>query len=194
MTRKTLVPLVFALIVTALTAVAARTPVPSQQPPAQPADLVVTNAKIVTVEDGMPEVQAIAVGGDRIQALGTSDDIKRYIGPSTQVIDAQGQLVIPGFIESHGHFNGVGDAALNLKLMPTKSWGEIVAMVAEAVKKAKPGQWIIGRGWHQEKWTSRPEPNVEGFPTRRRATRVSGTLRRSVPAATSISPGASRAR
>ena len=165
MTRKTFVPLVFALIVTALTAVSALPPAP-QQPPAQPADLVVTNAKIVTVEDGMPEVQAIAVGGDRIQALGTSDDIKRYIGSSTQVIDAQGQLVIPGFIESHGHFNGVGDAALNLKLMPTKSWGEIVAMVAEAVRKAKPGQWIIGRGWHQEKWTSRPEPNVEGFPTR----------------------------
>lgn len=166
MTRKTFIPLVFALIVTALTAVAARTPAPAQQPPAQSADLVITNARIVTVEDGMPEAQAIAVRGDRIQALGTSDDIKRYIGSSTQVIDARGQLVIPGLIESHGHFTGVGDAQLNLQLMKTTSWDEIVAMVAEAVKKAKPGQWIIGRGWHQEKWTRRPVPNVEGFPTR----------------------------
>ena len=49
--------------------------------------------------------------------------------------------------------------------MKTTSWDEIVAMVAEAVKHAKPGEWIIGRGWHQEKWTSRPNPNVEGFPT-----------------------------
>ena len=164
MIRKLLV-LVFALVITALAAVAARTPIASQQPPAQSADLVITNAKIVTVDDGVPEAQAIAVRGGRIQALGTSDEIKRYTGAGTEVIDARGQLVIPGFIESHGHFNGVGDAELNLKLMPTKSWDEIVAMVAEAVKRAKPGQWIIGRGWHQEKWTSRPDPNVEGFPT-----------------------------
>ncbi len=57
--------------------------------------------------------------------------------------------------------------------MPTTSWDEIVAMVAEAVKKAKPGEWIVGRGWHQEKWTTRPEPNVEGFPTHASLDRVS---------------------
>ncbi len=54
---------------------------------------------------------------------------------------------------------------MNLELMNTKSWNEIVQMVAQAVEKAKPGQWIIGRGWHQEKWSSTPQPNVEGFPT-----------------------------
>ena len=59
----------------------------------------------------------------------------------------------------------MGEAQLNLKLMPTTSWEQIVTMVAEAAKAAKPGEWIIGRGWHQEKWTSRPNPNVEGFPT-----------------------------
>src|SRR5207244_4765023 len=86
-------------------------------------------------------------------------------GPGTQVIDLRGQLAIPGFIESHGHFSGVGGAQLQLNLMNVHSWDEIVKMVAEAVSRAKPGQWIYGRGWHQEKWTSRPEPNVEGFPT-----------------------------
>ena len=165
MTRK-LSLLVFAIIISTLAVAAARMPAPVRQAPAQPADLVVTNAKIVTVDDAKPEAQAVAVRGGRIEALGTSEEITRYVGASTQVIDAQGQLVVPGLIESHGHFTGIGDAQINLQLMKTTSWDEIIAMVAEAVKKAKPGEWIIGRGWHQEKWTSRPAPNVEGFPTR----------------------------
>ncbi len=131
----------------------------------EPATLVVTNGKIRTVEDSLPEAQAIAVRGDRIVALGSAADMRRYIGTSTEVIDVQGQLVVPGLIEGHGHFSGVGEAELNLKLMPTTSWDQIVSMVGEAAKTAKPGEWIIGRGWHQEKWTKRPEPNVEGFPT-----------------------------
>jgi len=145
---------------------------PARQP-VTPATLVVTNARIVTVEDAQPEAQAIAIGGDRIVALGTSAEIRRYVGPSTRVIDAQGQLVTPGFIEGHGHFTGVGEAQLNLNLMNVTSWDAIVAMVAEAVKTAKPGQWIVGRGWHQEKWTSAPTPNVEGFPTHASLDRVS---------------------
>ena len=96
-----------------------------------------------------------------------------YVGPATKVIDVSGQLVIPGFVEGHGHFTGVGEAQLNLNLMNARSWDEIVAMVAEAVKTAKPGQWILGRGWHQEKWTAPPSPNVEGFPTHASLDRVS---------------------
>lgn len=164
MTRKLLVPL-FAVLVLALAAMAAWAPLAAEQPGAQPADLIITNAKVVTVDDATPEAQAVAVRGDRIVAVGTTDQIARHAGPATRTIDAQGQLVIPGFIESHGHFTGVGDAQMNLQLMKTTSWDEIVSMVAEAVKGAKPGQWIIGRGWHQEKWTARPQPNVEGFPT-----------------------------
>jgi predicted amidohydrolase YtcJ len=138
-----------------------------------PADLVVTNGKVVTVEDGAPEAQAVAAAGGKIVAVGSNADVKKYIGPKTEVIDARGQLVIPGFIEGHGHFSGVGNAALNLNLMNTKSWDEIVAMVAERVKTAKPGEWIIGRGWHQEKWDRRPEPNVEGFPVHDSLSKVS---------------------
>ena len=167
MIRKTLALVVFAMLVAGL-ALSAR-----QQPPAQPADVVLTNARIVTVEDAQPEARAVAVRGDRIQALGSSEEIKRYVGPATEVIDVQGQLVIPGFIEGHGHFNGVGQAELQLKLMKTTSWDEIVAMVAEAAKNAKPGQWIYGRGWHQEKWTKKPGRNVEGFPVHDDLSRVS---------------------
>ena len=140
---------------------------------APPADLVLTNGRIVTVDDARPEVEAIAVSKDRIQALGTAAEIKAMVGPNTQVIDLQGQLAIPGFIESHGHFGGVGGAQLELNLMNVESWDKIVMMVAEAVSRAKPGEWIYGRGWHQEKWTNRPVPAVEGFPTHASLDKVS---------------------
>jgi predicted amidohydrolase YtcJ len=162
--RKTIIGIALFLSMIVPAALAVRTTAAPPQPPA--ADLVLTNGKVVTVSDAMPEAQALAVRGDRIVAVGSSADIGRYVGPATQVIDLQGQLAIPGFIEGHGHFNGVGTAELQLKLMKTTSWNEIVSMVAAAVKTAKPGQWIYGRGWHQEKWTSSPTPNVEGFPTR----------------------------
>jgi predicted amidohydrolase YtcJ len=138
-----------------------------------PADLVLTNGRVVTVEESQPEAQAIAITGDRIVAIGSSGDIRQYVGPATKVVDVNGQLVVPGFVEGHGHFTGVGAAQLNLNLMNARSWDEIVAMVAEAVKTAKPGQWIRGRGWHQEKWTATPTPNVEGFPTHASLDRVS---------------------
>ena len=130
----------------------------------QPATLVLRNGKIVTVDAATPEAQAIAIRGDRIEAVGTNDSIQRYIGPATQVIDLRGQLAIPGLIESHGHFMGLGQSKMTLDLMDVKSWDEIVSMVAAAVKQAQPGEWIVGRGWHQEKWSSVPKPNIEGFP------------------------------
>src|SRR5262245_29839765 len=121
----------------------------------------------------MPEAQAIAVRGDRIAAVGTNDAIQRYVGPSTQVIDLKGQLAIPGLIESHGHFMGLGQSKVTLDLMDVKDWNEIVSMVAAAAKQAKPGEWILGRGWHQEKWSSVPKPNVEGFPFHDELSKVS---------------------
>jgi predicted amidohydrolase YtcJ len=170
MSRKSLITTGFILTVAALVAAAARVP---EAQTVQPASLVLTNGRIVTVEAAPAEVQAIAVQGDRILAVGSSSEIKRYVGPSTEVIDLKGQLAIPGFVESHGHFTGVGLAQLDLNLMKTTSWQEIVGRVEQAVTKAKPGQWIYGRGWHQEKWTSKPEPNVEGFPVHDALSRVS---------------------
>ena len=130
----------------------------------EPATMVLRNGKIVTVDDKTPEAQAIAIRGDRIAAVGGNADIQRYIGPSTKVIDLAGQLAIPGLVESHGHFMGLGQSKMTLDLLDVKDWNEIVSMVAAAAKQAKPGEWIIGRGWHQEKWASVPQPNVEGFP------------------------------
>ena len=131
----------------------------------QSADLVLRNGRILTLDAALPEAQALAARNGAIVAVGSNADMDRFVGSNTQVIDLGGQLAIPGFIEGHGHFNNIGEGKMNLELMNTKSWNEIVQMVAQAVEKAKPGQWIIGRGWHQEKWSSTPQPNVEGFPT-----------------------------
>jgi predicted amidohydrolase YtcJ len=132
---------------------------------AQPADLVLRNGKIVTMNPADPVAQAMAVRGDRITALGAERLAQQWIGPNTKVIDLHGQLAIPGFIEGHGHFTGVGEFRMGLDLREARTWNDIVSQVERAAKQAKPGEWIIGRGWHQSKWDQAPEPNVEGFPT-----------------------------
>ena len=156
-------PLVLASLLTTflLPAVAA----PTEPQAAAPADLVLTNGRVLTVDDALPEAEGVAVRGDRIAAIGSRAEVRRFVGPATQLIDLEGRLVIPGFVEGHAHFMGVGEAQLDLKLMPATSWEQIVEMIGDAAKRAKSGEWIVGRGWHQEKWTSRPKPNVEGFPT-----------------------------
>jgi predicted amidohydrolase YtcJ len=147
----------------------ARTPQAAQTP----ADLVLRNGRIVTVDDKLPEAQALASRGGKIVFVGSNADVAKFVGASTKVIDLNGQLAVPGLIEGHGHFTGIGENKIDLDLMGTKSWDQIVQMVAQAVENAKPGQWIVGRGWHQEKWSSTPQPNVEGFPTHESLDKVS---------------------
>lgn len=133
-------------------------------PEGGPADLVLLGGRVVTVDDAVPEGEALAVRGDRIAAVGATGDIERYVGPDTQVIELDGRLAIPGFIEGHGHFMGVGDAQMILKLGESENWNRIVDLVAEAVAEAPAGAWIEGRGWHQEKWDEVPPGAVEGLP------------------------------
>ena len=146
---------------------------PVAQGPVAPADLVLRGGTIVTVDEARPEAQAVAVRGDTIVALGSDQDIQPYIGANTRVIELKGALATPGFIDAHVHFTGIGEAARNLKLSTAKNWDDIVRMVAEAAKTARPGEWILGRGWHQEKWSEVPSPNVEGFPLHDALSRVS---------------------
>ena len=128
------------------------------------ADLVLTNGNIVTVDDGNPTAQAIAIREGKILAVGSAVAIDEFVGRQTEIIDLEGQTAIPGFIEGHAHFNGVGQAQLQLNLMSVANWDEVVAMVEEAANSAEPGELILGRGWHQEKWDRAPTPNVEGIP------------------------------
>lgn len=129
------------------------------------ADVVLTNGKVVTVDDALPEAQAIAIRGDRIIAVGTNEEITALVGELTSTIDLAGRLALPGFIEGHGHYTSLGRSKTILDLTQVESWDEIVVMVADAVQSASPDQWIEGRGWHQEKWNEVPPGSVEGVPT-----------------------------
>ncbi len=140
---------------------------------ASAADLVLRNGKIVTLDPAQPVAQAIAVTAGKVVAVGTNLQIEREIQTSTKIIDLGGRLAIPGFIEGHGHFTGIGQMKMSLNLRDAKSWDAIVAMVAAAAKEAKPGDWIVGRGWHQEKWDVKPSPNVNGFPVHAALSKVS---------------------
>lgn len=147
-----------ALVLSAALAACQPAPVPDA------ADLVLTHGKIVTVDDVGTEATALAARDGKIVAIGDQQAVEALIGEGTEVIDLGGRLAIPGFIEGHGHFMGLGDSRIQLDLRAADSWDELVAMVAEAAGQAEPGQWIRGRGWHQDKWSVVPEPQLEGFP------------------------------
>ncbi len=131
----------------------------------EPADLVLTGGKVVTVDPQCPVAEAVAVRGDRIVAVGSAQQIAPLIGSRTRVIQLDGKLVIPGLIEGHGHFVGLGQSKMILDLTEAKTWDAIVSQVADAARRTPPGAWIIGRGWHQSKWTAPPQGAVEGNPT-----------------------------
>jgi predicted amidohydrolase YtcJ len=109
-------------------------------------DLVLTNGKIVTVDDALPEAEAVAISGDRIIAVGTSSEIDVMIGEDTEVVDLEGRLAIPSFIEGHGHYVRLGESKTILDLTVATSWQDMVDIVAEAVASAPPGAWIEGAG------------------------------------------------
>jgi len=114
------------------------------------ADLILTNGNIITLNKEIPKAEAIAISKGRIQYIGTAIEAEKFAGDATKKIDLKGSTAVPGLIEGHGHFSGLGYSLIRLNLMKTKNWDEIVAMVADKVKDAQPGEWIDGRGWHQD--------------------------------------------
>lgn len=129
------------------------------------ADFVLRGGKIATVDDRLGNLEAMAITGERISWVGTNAEAAEHIGDNTAVIELAGRLVIPGFIEGHGHYLSLGRARQILDLTDAKNWQDILNKVSVAVDKAEPGEWIFGRGWHQEKWDSLPAGSVEGVPT-----------------------------
>ena len=127
--------------------------------------LIFTNGRIYTVDTLQPWVEAMAVRGDRIVAVGSNEEVQVLAKAETEVVDLQGRFVMPGFIEGHAHFGNLGNSLLNLNLLATTSWQEIVDSVAARAARAKPGDWIYGRGWHQEKWSDLDAfETVDGYP------------------------------
>src|SRR5450631_176473 len=145
----------------------------AQAPASKPADMVVINGKVVTMDSKNLQTDAIAIRDGKVAGIGTNAFIRKTIGPSTKVIDLKGALAVPGLIEGHGHFIGLGQMRMELNLRDAQTWDDIIAKVADAVKQAKPGDWIIGRGWHQEKWSKPPAPSILGFPVHDALSKVS---------------------
>ncbi|MDA9256573.1 amidohydrolase [Pseudomonadales bacterium] len=139
-------------------------PSKTQTPPTVFADMVLQNGVVATVDEAIGNVQAIAVAGHEIIAVGSNEEISAYINADTQVIDLAGRMATPGFIEGHGHFMSLGRAKQILDLTNITNWQQAVSRVAAAVDSAEPGEWIFGRGWHQDKWEQIPEDAIDGVP------------------------------
>ena len=121
-----------------------------QAPP--PADLILVNTKIYTVDDSHPFVEAMAVRGGRVAFIGSTREALLLRGPSTQVLDLAGRTVIPGMVDAHAHLFGLGTFLRDIDLTDTRSYDAIVSRVAARVKDVPSGRWVIGRGWDQNKW------------------------------------------
>ncbi|MFC1530565.1 amidohydrolase [Gemmatimonadota bacterium] len=130
----------------------------------EPADLVLINGNIYPGQAVRIRVGGVAVHGDRVTKVGMNAEVEPYIGRKTEVIDLEGKTVLPGLIDAHGHYMSLGESLMQLDLRPQRTWEELVADVARVAEEAGPGEWIVGRGWHQEKWDRPPEPAVEGQP------------------------------
>lgn len=125
------------------------------------ADLVLTNGKIWTVDAAQPEAVAVAVLGDRILAVGTSQEIEALTGANTQVIDLQGRLVLPGFNDNHTHFISGGEWLLGVKLKSAKNEQEFGERLAAKAQELPPGAWITGGTWDHDNWPGGNLPTAE---------------------------------
>lgn len=127
----------------------------------QAADIVFKNGAVYTVNERQPRAEAIAVKGNKIIFVGSNREAKAYEGKTTRVIDLQGKTVVPGLTDAHYHLAGVGAREMNLNLEGTTSLEDFLAKVKARVDRAKPGEWVTGRGWIETFW----KPPT--FPSRR---------------------------
>lgn len=135
------------------------------QKPQTKADLVLLNSKVYTLNPEAGEAEAIAVKDGVILFVGSNDQVRDLVGDSTEVLDMSESYIYPGFIEGHAHIMGIGANIINVDLMQARSYEEVVRMVQERAAVTPAGEWIIGRGWHQDKWDEVPELMFNGFPT-----------------------------
>ncbi len=130
--------------------------------PREEVDLILSNGKVYTGDENNTKAETVVVNDGSIVYVGPASGAKKYDGRS---IDLDGKTVIPGLIEGHAHIMGMGYALLNVDLREAQSYEEVVEMVAKRAETTPEGQWILGRGWHQDKWETKPEDMLRGFPT-----------------------------
>ena len=127
------------------------------------ADLIVTNARIYTVDDAHPLASALAVRDGRIQFVGSEREALSLRGPSTQLVDAKGKTIVPGIVDAHAHLLGLGFTLSDIQLFDTRSYDQVVQKVAARLNGAPAGRWIRGRGWDQNKWGDTRFPTHEAL-------------------------------
>ena len=133
---------------------------PAQDPP-PPADLVLLDARILTVDDAFGTAAALAVRGGRFVAVGSNEEVRRHVGPTTRVIAGRGRTVVPGFIDTHVHALDVASAEATQPFVNLRSIGELQDWLRAEAPRRPPGSWI---------WTPRTYPTR----LRERAQRTSG--------------------
>jgi predicted amidohydrolase YtcJ len=124
----------------------------------QSADLILTNGKIITIDDRFTIAQAVAIKGERIAAVGKNADIRKHAGKDTRVIDLKGRTVIPGVIDNHAHFIRAAEHwHQEMRLDGVTSRKQALKMLAERVRTARPDDWIVTLGgWSEEQFTDEP--------------------------------------
>jgi predicted amidohydrolase YtcJ len=135
-------------------------------PEPETADVVFTNGNIYTVNERQPHAEGLAVKDGRIVFVGSNEDLKKYQGAATRVVDLKGHTVVPGMTDAHYHLMGVGFREMTLNLEGTTSLEDFLMKVKARVDKAKPGEWVTGRGWIETFW------KPPAFPTRQELDRI----------------------
>jgi predicted amidohydrolase YtcJ len=134
---------------------------PSQGQSKPVADLIITNAKIWTVDKSLPIAQAVAVLGDRIVAVGTDAEVDSWRGPKTRIIDAGRKLLLPGFNDAHVHFVSGGRQLDAIQLNDATSPQEFARRIGERGRITLKGEWILGGNWDETKWNPPAMPEKE---------------------------------
>jgi predicted amidohydrolase YtcJ len=133
-------------------AVATATTIACSRPPRPAADVVITRANIWTGDAARPDAKALAIIGDRIVDVGSVDEIARWRGSNTTVIDAEGRRVVPGFNDAHVHLVDGGAQLDNVDLKDADSQAEFARRIGERAK-GRPGEWILGGDWDDQQWS-----------------------------------------
>jgi predicted amidohydrolase YtcJ len=129
----------------------------------QPADLIVTNAHIYTVDANRPLAEAMAIRDGRVVFVGSARGAEIYAGSHTQRLDMDGKTVIPGMVDAHVHLMGLGTALRIVDLVGTRSYEEVIARVVERARLMPTGEWVRGRGWDQNDWADTRFPTHEAL-------------------------------
>ena len=135
------------------------------EPPLPQADSIFLHGNIYTGVTGtssfheVERAEGMATRGDRILAVGKDEDVARYKGPATVVVDLKGHFVVPGFNDAHMHLTDAGFKRLTVDLTGVKSIEEFRARVQTRVDAAQPGEWIVGSGWDETLWQNKQPPN-----------------------------------